>query len=423
MIRITSICLLFFFFAVGQRAWSQPSMTNQLMDTVQNPIALKQLRFHAYGVVNYYAFDWETLPDQRNAIDPERLNVYMLYDFTPTISFKAELEWEHGGTGSSLSFDPLEEFGEFEQELEKGGAVVLEQMNVLFKVHPAFQIRVGKMKMHMGLASRLDEPKEYFTSYRSEMENTLLPLGWYETGIEISGKLGGKYGTTFPFWDYKMYVVSGLDNTAFSSRNWIRPGYQGRFETLQADQLAVALRLDYVVSDQQWIGFGVYANNPTGNRPKNDFTLASWVGLGELHAQWDLYPFKCRLMGLYGQIQNSEALSAANRNLSNHLNVKRTPVAKSAAGASFEFAYDVFHLLSNKVKTNLYVFVRADWYDSMLETEGNIFNNPRYERRVFTAGLNYLIHPGIVIKSHMAWRTLGSGEKENTFGLGLGFNF
>ncbi|MCB0638438.1 MAG: hypothetical protein KDC54_17530, partial [Lewinella sp.] len=130
-----------------------------------------------------------------------------------------------------------------------------------------------------------------------------------------------------------------------------------------------------------------------------------------------------RAYGMFGHVQNSEALSAANRNLSNNLNVKRTPVGKLAAGAYAELAYDLFQFTPRQEEQQCYLFGRAEWYDSMLRTEGTISDNPRYERRVWTAGLNYFPHPSIVLKGQYAWRTLGSGERENTLALGFGFDF
>ncbi|MCB9281773.1 MAG: autotransporter outer membrane beta-barrel domain-containing protein [Lewinellaceae bacterium] len=383
----------------------------------------QRLRFSAYGAVNYYAFDWETLPDKRNAFDPERLNAYMYYTFSPKIELKTEVEFEHGGTGVTMDFDPLEEFGEFEQEVEKGGEVVLEQINLLFRFHPWLNLRVGRMRIYTGNAANHDEPAEYFTAYRSEVENTILPLGWYETGLELSGDIPLAKDREFPHLSYKAYLISGLDNSAFNSANWIRRGYQTRFETINADNLACALRLDYVFGDENEIGVTGYLGNTTGNRPKKDFTAPAWVGFGDLHFSMDHFPWRMRAYGMMGYLQNSEALSAANRNLSNNLNVKRTPVGEAAAGAYIEAAYDLLHLFNPKTGQRFYCFSRVEYYDSMFRTQGNVTNNPRYERSVLNLGFNYLPLHNIVFKTHYAWRKLGSGEHENTFTAGMGFDF
>ncbi|HEY3386635.1 MAG TPA: hypothetical protein VGK46_09005 [Saprospiraceae bacterium] len=411
------ICLLISGMAFGQ----QDSLAQVKTEKVLN--LLNKFSLNAYGVVNYYNFDWETLPDKRNAFDVERFNLYLYYDFTDMIQFKSEIEFEHGGTGVTMAFDPLEEFGEFEQEVEKGGEVVLEQINVLFKIKKAFNVRVGKMRFYMGNASKQDQPREYFTTYRSEIENTLLPLGWYETGIELSGDLSLQKGNTYPYLAYKAYVVSGLDNTGFSSLNWIRRGYQTRFETINADNLAYAFRLDYIFAKDSEIGFNIYAGNGTGNRPKNDFREDAWATYGDVHFAYEGYPWRARAYGMLGHLQNSEALSTANRNLSNNLDVKRTPVAEMAGGAYAEGAYDILNLTSKEEKTQLYIFGRYEWYDSMLKTVGTVSDNPRYERNVWTAGINYFPVPKVVLKAHYAGSSLGSGEQDNTFAMGIGFDF
>lgn len=83
-----------------------------------------------YGAVNYYKYDFDTDPALKDKIDVERLNLYLSYSFTDKISLKSEIEFEHGGTGASIGLDTQEEFGEFDKEIEKGGAVKLEQLYI-----------------------------------------------------------------------------------------------------------------------------------------------------------------------------------------------------------------------------------------------------------------------------------------------------
>lgn len=385
---------------------------------VQNP-ATQRLKVEGYGAVNYYHYNWETYPTKRDAFDPERLNMYLYYQFSDKIQFKSEIEFEHGGTGSTMSFDPLEEFGEFEAEVEKGGQVVAEQINLQFLLHPSFKIRAGKMRFYMGNASKQDQPREYFTAHRSEIENTLLPLGWYETGLEISGDFHLK-PSEYPMLSYKLYAVTGLDNTGFNSLNWIRKGYQTRFETINANSLAYAARLDYIFAKDCELGFCFYANNASPNRPKNDFSESSWVIYGDVHFAWENQKWRTRAYGMAGNIQNSDALSAANRNLSNNLNVKRTPVGKMAAGAYAEVAYNI---MPKDHPYPFFVFSRWEWYDAMFKTAGNVSDNPRYERKIITAGINFFAHPKVVVKAHYNFKTLGTGDREDTFVAGIGFDF
>ncbi len=145
---------------------------------------------HGYGTVNYFAFDWETDPARRNALDLERLVLYPSVRLSERVRVDGELEIEHGGTGATLEFDRFEEFGEFEQEIEAGGEVVLEQLNVHVAVTERFNVRIGRLKLPIGLASTNDEPNEYFTTTRSAVEASLIPTNWYEIGAQAYGQVG-----------------------------------------------------------------------------------------------------------------------------------------------------------------------------------------------------------------------------------------
>ena len=74
----------------------------------------------------------------------------------------------------------------------------------------------------------------------------------------------------------------------------------------------------------------------------------------------------------------------------------------------------------------------------MRKTQVNIIRSPKWERKAFTAGLNWFITPQIVAKAHYEWRTLGADfydmtqitpvymgrkMKENTFSAGIAFSF
>ena len=128
---------------------------------------LSKMKLNGYGVVNYYNFGrFDTDPAIRDKVDAERLNLYFDYFFNDRITLHTELEYEHGGTGSTLELDVQEEFGEFEQEIEQGGEVNLEQLHLEYDFKPYLKIKAGKFKLYFNLAQLMDEPDEYFTIQR-----------------------------------------------------------------------------------------------------------------------------------------------------------------------------------------------------------------------------------------------------------------
>lgn len=385
-----------------------------------------------YGAVNYYNYTkYDTDPNIKNKFDAERLNLYLGYIFNDWITFKSEIEFEHGGTGSTIDLDTQEEFGEYEQEIEAGGEVKIEQIHINFAIRPYLNVRVGKMKIHFGLAQDLDRPINYFTSHRQEMENEIIPLGWYEHGVQF-------HGTFLKRLKYELSITSGLDATGFSSRGWIKDGYQTRFDMENANSLAFSARLDYKFGKNKYtyVGASAYVNDAAANRPKNDMKESAYVTIFEGHITYDEDYLRFNSVIMWGNLENSNIVSRKNATLSNNLGVKRTPVGKNMLGLSFEGGYEVLHFIKPGSKQKVYPFVRYDYYDTMHEVEGNVIRKPRWQRSAIMGGFNWFVHPQIVLKAHYQNRTLGSDhydlvtslntgrkQQENTFSMGIGFSF
>jgi len=391
-----------------------------------------KITLSGYGVVNYYKYTkYDTDPNIRDKFDAERLNMYLGYIFNDWITFKSEIEFEHGGTGSTVELDTQEEFGEYEQEVEAGGEVKIEQIHINFAIRPYFNVRAGRMKIHFGLAQDLDRPINYFTAHRQEMENEIIPLGWYEAGVQF-------HGTFLKRLKYEVSITNGLDASGFSSRGWIKDGYQTRFEMKNGDSFAFTARLDYKFGKNKYtyVGMSAYLNDAAANRPKKDMDDSAYVTLLEGHITYDEDYLRFNSVVMWGNLENSDVVSRKNATLSNNLGVKRTPVGKNMLGFSFEGGYEVLHFFKEGTKQKLYPFLRYDYYDTMHEVEGNVIRKPRWERSAMMGGINYFPHPQIVLKAHYQNRMLGSThidpvtsldtgkrQRENTFVAGIGFSF
>jgi hypothetical protein len=413
--------LLLLLFALPAAAQGAPSDSSQSGPAVEAG-GVGRFAVRGYGTANYFAFDWDTDPTRRSAIDLERLVLYPSVRLAERVRLAAEVEFEHGGTGATLEFDVLEEFGEFEQEVEKGGEVVLEQLHVDFALRPWLGVRAGRVKVPVGIAAVADEPNEYFTTTRAEAEAALIPSNWYENGVQLYGRFGP--GSAL---GYTASLVNGLDASGFSSANWVQRGHQMRFETVNAEDLAAALRLDWFVGDEGVVGVGAYYGDSADNRPRPDLDADAYVAVLDAHAQVEAGPLRARGAVLYGHLQNADLVSRANRNLPNALGVVRTPVGSAALGWGVEAGYDVLTLSPalRALGDRLDVFARYEFYDSMYRVVGDVFDNPRWERRAITGGLNWRPVAPVVVKAQYAHRTLGTAtdDVEDTLSLGLGFEF
>lgn len=373
-----------------------------------------RLSWEGYGVVNYLRHDWETLPDRRDRMDVERFILEPEYRFSDAIQLEAEIEFEHGGTGATMELDKLEEFGEYEQEIEAGGEVVVEKLDLVVEQSRALNWHFGHLILPVGLTGPEHSPTQYFTTTRPEGESALIPVTWHETGIGLSGQLRD--------FSYTVQVVNGLDSTGFSSRNWIAPGHQGRFEQVNAEALAYVGRLDYEPLTGVTLGASAYHGDTVPNRPKPDMgETEAAVTLLEGHLRVERGPWTLRALYLHGELDNADEVHAANRTLSNNLGVTGNPVGSEATALGVEAGFDLLSLI--RTPQGLDLFVRYDDYDSMAATTGDVFDNPRWEREARTVGVNYKPLPRVVFKGHFTTRDYGTGETDDTAAVGLGFEF
>lgn len=384
------------------------------------------LHLEGYGELMYSHFDYGpdqksgphgSPPDSRAIIDVTRLALELKVELLKDVELEAEVEFEHGGAGAALELE-FEEFGEFEQEIEKGGEVIVEELAVAKKFSDAFSVRLGHFYVAVGYLSHYFQPTDFFGTRRSEAETSVIPSLWHETGVELSGHYRG--------WSYQLQLVNGLDATGFSSQYWIVGGQQKRFEITQATNMAGVVRLDYQLAPQLVLGVSGYRGDSADNRPKPDMEgTDAHVSIFDLHGALTWGRLRVRGLYLRGHLQNAAVVSARNRTLSNNLDVLRSPVAEGAYAAFVEVGWDLLPSLVPQPRARLDVFFRFDRYDTMAAVPAQTFDNPRFERTVYTLGANYNMEETVVLKADYAMRRLGADHfnDENTLTIGLGFQF
>lgn len=136
--------------------------------------------------------------------------IYLGYDFGKGWTLGTEIEFEHGGVGSSIEYE-AEEAIEYEQEQEKGGEVELEQFWIQKSFAKWANIKAGHIVVPIGLTNAYHEPLNFFTVYRPEGENTILPCTWHQTGVSFWGKAGD--------FRYEAQFLAGLNAYKFSRSN------------------------------------------------------------------------------------------------------------------------------------------------------------------------------------------------------------
>ena len=350
--------------------------------------------------------------------------VYLSYDFGKGWTMSSEIEFEHTGTGTAIEQE-FEEAGEWEHEVEKGGEVELEQFWIQKSFSRAANVRLGHMVVPVGLNNAYHEPLNYFTVYRPEGENTILPSTWHDTGISFLGRSGQ--------FKYQLMVIAGLDAFKFNRDGWIHSGAGSAFEYKVANKYGVAGRLDYYAMPGLRIGMSGYYGNSMHNTQPHDMEndgnankeLKGTVAIGSIDFTLNRWNWIVRGQADYGYVSDAAAITTIKRTRARISNspYSSMPFAKNAMAVGIEAGYNVFSQIDKlrQKDKKLYVFGRFEKYNSYLPAS----DQQKYEftdKTRFVGGLNYYPIPEIAVKAEYSFRKLKSQyNNEPSLNIGIAY--
>ena len=330
--------------------------------------------------------------------------IYLGYDFGQGWTFGTEIEFEHGGNGLAYEKED-EEGGEWEQEVEKGGEVELEQFWLQKSFSKALNLRVGHIVVPVGLNNAHHEPLNYFTVYRPEGENTIMPSTWHQTGVSLWGRSGD--------FRYEAQFVAGLNADNFTNVNWIKNGPKSPLEFDVANKYGVALRLDNYTLPGLRIGLSGYYGHSIGNSyPNNaagvDAEYKGQVVIGAFDFTYKGHNWIVRGQADYGYLGDAAQLKYVYNRLNSKSPYKHSAfVSKNAYAVGIEAGYDLFSQIKSlrDRQKQLYVFGRYEAYNPYAsQTKGTAYNYTDVKRMAF--GVNYHPIKQIAVKAEYSTRLL-----------------
>ena len=393
-------------------------------DSVMQHAGGKRLTVGGYGEINYsrnfysdhvsrYSQPEEHKNDPSHGrVDIPHAVIYLGYDFGRGWTFGTEIEFEHGGNGLAYEKED-EEGGEWEQEVEKGGEVELEQFWLQKSFSKALNLRIGHIVVPVGLNNAHHEPLSYFTVYRPEGENTIMPSTWHQTGLSLWGRYGD--------FRYEAQLLAGLNADGFTNVNWIKNGSKSPLEFDVANKYGVALRVDNYTVKGLRLGLSGYYGHSIGNSyPNNaagvDAEYKGQVLIGAVDLTYKGYNWIVRGQADYGYLGDAAQLKYVYNRLNSKSPYKHSAfVSKNAYAWGIEAGYDLFSVIGNwsKVKglnaerPQLYVFGRYEQYNPYAsQTKGTAYDYTEVKR--FAVGLNYHPIKQIVVKAEYSKRLLRS---------------
>ncbi|MBQ2229116.1 MAG: hypothetical protein II424_01755 [Bacteroidales bacterium] len=374
--------------------------------------------FYSDNVFRYSHADRYKEAPAYSRLDLPHAVIMLGYDFGHGWSIGTEIEFEHGGIEAAVEKE-TEETGEFEQEIERGGEVALEQFWVQKSFGKAFNIRAGHIVVPVGMTNANHLPTQFFGLYRPEGENTIMPWTWHETGVSLWGKAGS--------WRYEVQLLPALNSNLFNDAGWVHNGSASPYEFRPANSLAGAARVDWTGVQ----GLRLSVSGYIGNTFNNDITTTVYPETSRYYGATGTlligcfdFAYKNRWLTVrgnvdYGHLGDASLISTRNKNQTTMTGnpYPHTAVGESAWDASLEAGVNL--LAWSKTTAKLYLFGRYDHYDSFVPAEG--WTDVEWaERQVVSAGVNYYPLPEIAIKAEGGIRLLSSQyNNEPYFALGI----
>lgn len=401
-------------------------------DSVMQHVNGKRLSVGGYGEVamsrNFYSdhVSRYSLADEHKndpshgRFDIPHAVIYLGYDFGKGWTMGTEIEFEHGGVGMAYEKED-EEGGEWEQEVEKGGEVELEQFWIQKSFGRWANIKAGHIVVPVGLNNAYHEPLNFFTVYRPEGENTVLPSTWHQTGVSFWGRTRG--------WRYELQFLAGLNSDNFTNTGWINKGPGTPTEGEIATKYGTALRIDNYCIKGLRIGLSGYYGHAIGNSYPNNKDGAESkykgvVAIGAIDFTYNNYNWIVRGQADYGYLSDAKQLKYFTNRLNGLSPFHHSAfVSKNAFAYGIEAGYNVFSQIEKLRQSNqkMYLFGRYEHYNPYAsKTKNTSYDYTNVQR--MAVGINYYPVKQIVVKAEYSHRFLKSQyNNEPAINIGVAY--
>lgn len=401
-------------------------------DSVMQHVNGKRLSVGGYGEValsrNFYSdhvsryslADEHKKDPSHGRFDIPHAVIYLGYDFGKGWTIGTEIEFEHGGVGMAYEKED-EEGGEWEQEVEKGGEVELEQFWIQKSFGRWANIKAGHIVVPVGLNNAYHEPLNFFTVYRPEGENTVLPSTWHQTGVSFWGRTKG--------WRYELQFLAGLNSDNFTNTGWINKGPGTPTEGEIATKYGTALRIDNYCIKGLRIGLSGYYGHAIGNSYPNNKDGAESkykgvVAIGAIDFTYNNYNWIVRGQADYGYLSDAKQLKYFTNRLNGLSPFHHSAfVSKNAFAYGIEAGYNIFSQIEKLRQSNqkMYLFGRYEHYNPYAsKTKNTSYDYTNVQR--MAVGINYYPVKQIVVKAEYSHRFLKSQyNNEPAINIGVAY--
>jgi len=315
--------------------------------------------------------------------------------FDERLTFHSEVEFEHAVVSKTDE-----------------GEAEIEQAWLNYKMSDAVNLKGGLFLIPLGILNETHEPPTYYGVMRNQVETRIIPTTWRELGAGVHGVVGEGLR-------YDVGITTSFDSGKLDERTTgIRSAHQ-EGQQANARDLAVYGALNYR-RPGLLVGGGVF----TGNTGQNGVSNSALQGVSARLTLWDVHA-QYRVGGLDLQgLYAAGALGDADKVTAAILAAAPAPADAFAApktlkGGYVQAAYHVY----KRGNFDLAPFVRYERIDIKQQEDpaNGQLQDPNNIERIKTIGVNFWVHPQVVLKADV--QRYAADKSQDRFELGLGFMF
>ena len=345
-----------------------------------------------YGEVGYGKFR-----QSGNATaDLQRFVFGFNHRFDERLTLHSEVEFEH----AIVSKD---DHGEAE----------IEQAWLNCKMSDAVNLKGGLFLIPLGILNETHEPPSYYGVMRNQVETRIIPTTWRELGAGVHGIVGE--GIRYDVGITTNFDSGKLDDPTTGIRSAHQEG-----QLANARNLAVYGALNYR-RPGLLVGGGVFTGDTGQNGASNPALrgVSARLTLWDVHAQYRVAGLDLQALYAAGSLGDSDKLNAAI--LANATANGTTPFAapKTIRGGFVQAAYHAY----KRGNFDVAPFVRYERIDIKQQEDpaNGQLQDPNNIERIKTFGVNFWVHPQVVLKADV--QRYAIDKSQDRLDLGLGFMF
>jgi hypothetical protein len=313
--------------------------------------------------------------------------------FDDRLTLHSEIEFEHAVVSS-----------------EDQGEAEIEQAWVNYRSSDSVNFKGGLFLIPIGILNETHEPPTYYGVQRNQVETRVIPTTWRELGAGMHGVLADSFR-------YDFGITTGFDSGKLDDlTTGIRSAHQ-EGQLANAHDLAVYGALNYR-RPGLLVGGGVFSGNTGQNGASNPALqgVPARFTLWDIHAQYRVAGLDLQALYASGTLGDADKVTAAM--------LAADPATAFAAPKSMRgwYAQAAYHVYK-RGNFDVAPFVRYERID-IRQTEdpaNGLFADPRNDERIRVAGVNFWVHPQVVLKADIQWYT--ADKSQNRFDIGAGFMF